>query len=321
MSWRNLFERIQLLRDRYLSQPRPAFPALWRLGSRLARRRRSADDRREPRRSIKPELTQLETRFIPNDVLSIISGGSLLGGLALMGGLPTPLHTLLSGWGNGLASGVAPPVAADQPASPPTAVLDAAFMSVLVTPWQPSPELPHGGGSPPQVGTDAANSVGSQPSLAGDVLANPLGNDWLNAADSLFGAPPVQYPAGAAQTTAGHDGGGGGAAFNAPTFNTLGGTGATPAASAAIGSPSSAVAQLQNVAITAPASAHSFGSAVAIADSALPGAMLTSDWLHSIRPPVMKGSVTTLSSSPNPSCPSGESRGSRKVSVRRIAWQ
>src|SRR5579883_1203903 len=74
------------------------------LRDRLTGRAKTADHRRDPKRSFHPEVAYLETRFIPNDMLGVLTAGPLLGsGLALTGGFTTPALALLRGFGDNRA--------------------------------------------------------------------------------------------------------------------------------------------------------------------------------------------------------------------------
>ena len=195
-------------------------------------RTRTADDRREPRRPFRPELMQLETRFIPNDILSLLTAGPLLGAaLPLAGGFTTPALALLRGWGGSLAPDPLPPAPAA--ATPrPTAAADAVFTGAPAT-WRPAP-----------AGADATTPVAATPSdsatnptaPAGDGTANPFSTAWLSAIDDVFGTSAGQHPAGSLAPNAARGEGGGGGASGAivPDLGVQrlasAGTGSAPAA-------------------------------------------------------------------------------------------
>ena len=88
----------------------------WLVG-RLTGRDKTADHLREGRRPFKPEIVQFEPRFIPNDMLGVLTAGPIFGGLALTGGFTTPAMALLRGFGPKLPA-PAPPAPA--PGAAPT---------------------------------------------------------------------------------------------------------------------------------------------------------------------------------------------------------
>jgi hypothetical protein len=125
------------------------FLADWINGQRSGRRR-TADDGREPRQSIKPTLSHLETRFIPNDILGALTGGPLLGtALALTSGFVTPNVALFRGWGANRPPQPELPGMTGTPVKQQAAALDALFASGTSALWHPATDTStQGVGSP-----------------------------------------------------------------------------------------------------------------------------------------------------------------------------
>jgi RHS repeat-associated protein len=196
--------------------------ATW-LVDRLAGKPKTADDRREPKRSVKPEVFQLEPRFQPNDVLSILTAGPLFGSGLLAGGFTTPALALLRGWGGMRPPEPDAPAAVAAPRRTSTALSDAVFGGRLGTLSQTPPV----GQGQPAIRSEplvAAPSTTASPqsTTPREPLANPLGTDWLRAVDDVFEASASGHSLGRLPDSAGHDGGGGsrgGPAFDSPLFN------------------------------------------------------------------------------------------------------
>jgi RHS repeat-associated protein len=200
---------------------------------------RTADDRKEPKKSYRPEINYLETRFVPNDIVGLLAGAPVFaGGMALTGGFTTPAMVLMRGWGANRPPEPEPPAVASSAATGSMAAKDAAPGGLRVAPWQPAitpGNRPDSVGSAPQANT-SSNSTVSQPTKTGDGLQNPLGNDWLNAVDSFFGSTASQGSSSHAPSQTGHAEGGGGGSSGAvvPELGFSGtsapGTGNAPAA-------------------------------------------------------------------------------------------
>ncbi len=218
--------------------------AAW-LHERLAGPPRTADHRREPRRPVQPGVLQLETRWVPND---------LFGPLLSAGGLATPFLVLMRGWGAGRLPEPGLPAVAPAATSRPMAASDALFAAA--PPARSAATEPAAQAPAPTISA-ASTATAGRASPGGDGPGSPLGTDWLQAVDDVFGGPPARPRAGSGPadhgTGEGGGGGSGAAAFVAPDFSSpasgggvatgpasdlaslagLGGTGRTPAAATA----------------------------------------------------------------------------------------
>ncbi len=312
MPWRNLFERIEQLRDRYLRHPAPALGRLRRFYARLTRRR-TADDRREPRRPYRPEVRQLEPRFLPNDVLGLLTWVPLWGsGLALGGGFTTPMLALLRGWGGTRAGAVELPRPATTPQ--PTAEADAAF-TALAAGWS--------------AGADAATGATDSGGIAAavwTVQAPVTAADSFNA--GWFGTSGTAGTGGLAPPAAAALSGGGGAAAGGPAFappalNSFAAGGGGPAAPPSAGLASAArlaaplvtaqriapgvtgrpASGLTTSALAAPVGPAGLaaGSTATAAPAAAHGVTPSFSLSTGAHPNTKNPTTTTLTSAPNPS--------------------
>jgi RHS repeat-associated protein len=150
---------------------------------------RTADHRKEPKKSYRPEVSYLETRFVPNDILGLLAGAPVFAGsMALTGGFTTPALVLMRGWGANRPPEPELPAVVATTASSSTAAKDAIFSGKGVASWQPA-QAPNGRSElvrPVPTTSNTSSPATTQPT--GDGLQNPLGNDWLSAVDSFFGS-------------------------------------------------------------------------------------------------------------------------------------
>jgi hypothetical protein len=133
--------------------------------------------------SLRPRLDILEVRNAPNDLLSLLTMGPLLGScLALPGSLTAPEMAIVRDWGgNWTPDGERSAAAAEAPAL--HAGVTGLAVAARETPFEAS--SPGAATASRSSGADAS-SFERSPTPSGDALQNPLGSDWLRAVDAVF---------------------------------------------------------------------------------------------------------------------------------------
>jgi hypothetical protein len=186
---------------------------------------RTADDRREPRKGIKPAAEFLEKRLVPDDIFGILSVGPVLGTrLALLGGFTTPSLVLFRGWAANQSSEIA--VAPSSGAAQATS--GAAFdykMGNSAAAWLPlgwaGPQMPPIPATT-QSGTRLAAGAGSGDASRIDQFrtGSAFDDHWLDAVDSFFANQQSNggdlFGGEAANRGGGGGGASGGSQFEAP---------------------------------------------------------------------------------------------------------
>ncbi|MFL5242523.1 MAG: SBBP repeat-containing protein [Gemmataceae bacterium] len=146
-------------------------------------------------RPFRPDFTQLEDRFMPNDPFGLMQTALLGPAFSLL----TPSAVLFHGWSSNTDQADAGAVRVSGSTSTPTAPSDDRWMELLPYQERPrfeDPHTPHGGwnhaGIYPEEGPIIPPST--MASGSSGALENPLGSDWLGAVSAALGSAEAHSP-------------------------------------------------------------------------------------------------------------------------------